>query len=224
MVAFDLNTGDEKWRWNGDGPSYASPLVATFTGTRTVVALTDARLIGFRPSDGTVLWETPFAGAGANNANRITPIIDGPNIILTGPGKGVVAVKVDKEGDKFVVANLWSNLDNSVRWSNPVQKNGLIFGFSERGSYFSITQSTGKTAWVTPAAGGQGFGSVLEAGNVILTLSQNGQLRALAPNEKSYEELANYKVAETDVFADPVISGQRIYIKDRSSVSLWTIE
>src|SRR4029079_6716585 len=34
LTAFDPNTGNVKWQWTGDGPSYASPIVATFNGAR----------------------------------------------------------------------------------------------------------------------------------------------------------------------------------------------
>ena len=40
LTAFDVNTGDVKWRWDGDGPSYVSPIVATIAGTRQLVTLT----------------------------------------------------------------------------------------------------------------------------------------------------------------------------------------
>src|SRR5207302_8014417 len=34
IVAYDLATGDEKWKWTGDGTGYASPVVLTMDGTK----------------------------------------------------------------------------------------------------------------------------------------------------------------------------------------------
>src|SRR4030042_357245 len=39
IIAYDLNTGDEKWRWAGEGPAYASPAPLTVAGTRQLVTL-----------------------------------------------------------------------------------------------------------------------------------------------------------------------------------------
>jgi putative pyrroloquinoline-quinone binding quinoprotein len=39
LTAFDPETGAERWKWNGDGPSYGSPIVADIGGTRQVITL-----------------------------------------------------------------------------------------------------------------------------------------------------------------------------------------
>src|SRR6185503_19148076 len=46
LTAFDANTGNVKWRWTGDGPSYASPIVATFNGARQIIAVTQRFIVG----------------------------------------------------------------------------------------------------------------------------------------------------------------------------------
>ena len=33
-VAYDLATGEPKWKWTGDGPGYASPVLMTVGGTK----------------------------------------------------------------------------------------------------------------------------------------------------------------------------------------------
>src|SRR5918993_973895 len=40
VVAFDAASGAERWSWAGDGPGYASPVVAELAGARQVVTLT----------------------------------------------------------------------------------------------------------------------------------------------------------------------------------------
>ena len=45
-----------------------------------------------------------------------------------------------------------------------------------------------------------------------------------SPDGKEYKELAKIKVAETDVYAHPVIAGKRIFVKDKDSLTLWTVD
>jgi hypothetical protein len=44
------------------------------------------------------------------------------------------------------------------------------------------------------------------------------------PSEKSFMEIAHYKVADTPTWAIPILSGNRIYVKDQDSLTLWTVE
>ena len=38
VVAYDLGSGEQKWKWDGDGTAYASPVQLTVDGVRAVVA------------------------------------------------------------------------------------------------------------------------------------------------------------------------------------------
>ena len=37
-------------------------------------------------------------------------------------------------------------------------------------------------------------------------------------------EVAKYKVADTPTWAGPILAGNRVFVKDRDNVILWTIE
>ena len=44
IVAYDLATGEQKWKWTGDGPAYASPVLMTVGDTKLVVAETERKM------------------------------------------------------------------------------------------------------------------------------------------------------------------------------------
>ena len=46
LTAFDADTGEVKWRWTGDGPAYASPIVAELGGIRQVITETQNNIAG----------------------------------------------------------------------------------------------------------------------------------------------------------------------------------
>jgi hypothetical protein len=62
----------------------------------------------------------------------------------------------------------------------------------------------------------------VDAGTVLLALTPGSQLIAFAPGEK-YTEQARLKVADTPTYAYPVVSGDRLFVKDQDSVTLWTV-
>ena len=72
--------------------------------------------------------------------------------------------------------------------------------------------------------GGGGYGSVVDAGSVLFALTPAGQLTVFERSKEKLNRLATYKVAEEKTYAYPVISGNRIFIKDGDSVALWTLK
>src|SRR5205814_5836252 len=52
MAAYDLASGDEKWKWTGDSPSYASPVLMTVGGAKLIVAETERKIVAVNATDG----------------------------------------------------------------------------------------------------------------------------------------------------------------------------
>lgn len=234
VVAFDLATGAEKWKWTGGGTAYASPSLADVDGTKMAVVETDKQIVGLGLADGKLLWETPYGGGGGGKGggkgggmsrgyNASTPMADGQTLIYAGAGKGAKAVRLEKGGDGVTAKELWFNPDGSVQFNTPVIKDGLVFGITDRNQLFCIAKD-GKTAWTTQLKGERGFGSIVDAGPVLVALTPAAELIVFEPSDKGFKDLATYKVADKGTYAYPVISGNKVYIKDKDSVSLWTIE
>ena len=60
LMAFDAATGAVKWKWKGDGPGYASPIVVELAGKRQVVTQTQQNIVGVAAATGELLWKIPF--------------------------------------------------------------------------------------------------------------------------------------------------------------------
>ena len=72
--------------------------------------------------------------------------------------------------------------------------------------------------------GGGGFGSVVDAGPVLIGLNSGAKLVVFQPDKEGYKELASYKVSDGQTYAYPIISGKQIFVKDQDSVAMWAIE
>jgi outer membrane protein assembly factor BamB len=242
VIAYDLASGKEKWKWTGDSPAYGSPVLMTVDGTKLVVALTDTKIVALTAADGKQVWETAFDVQG-RGYNAASPIVDGQTLIYAGSGRGVTAVKLEKKGDGIAATELWKNTDNSVMFNTPVLKNGLLFGLTAGNDFFCINAKDGKTAWTAPSTraaasaagegggGGRrggmgrgGFGTIVDAGPVLLGLTPASVLIAFQPTDKAYTEMARIKVADTPIYASPVPSGNRLFVKDLDAVTLWAVQ
>src|SRR5262245_8715190 len=228
IVAYDLARGDEKWKWTGDGPAYGSPDLLTSDGARIIVAITAKNMLALRVSDQTVLWQTAYAPPRGRELyyNSSSPIVDKDIIFFSGGGRGTKAVKLEKSADGPAGTELWSNPDVFVQFNTPVLKDGFLYGLTKANLLFCLNATDGKTAWTTSRRidGKAGYGSIVDAGKVLLALTTAGNLIVFEPTDKEYQEITHYKVANSDTFAYPIASGNRIYVKDKDSVTLWTIE
>ncbi|MCX5676547.1 MAG: PQQ-binding-like beta-propeller repeat protein, partial [Planctomycetota bacterium] len=223
VVAFDLATGDAKWKWAGEAPMYASPVVLTADGVKQIVTLSEKSVVGLGAADGKLLWQIPFVPQGMAY-NAATPIIDGQTVIFTGSGRGTKAVKIEKAGDAFAAKELWSNDQVAPQFNSPVLKDGLLFGLTDKGNLFCLNAKTGQTAWTDATKRGGAFASVLDAGSVLLALPSNSELIVFKPGDKQYDEVARIKVAESATYAHPLVAGNRIFVRDLDTVALLTIQ
>jgi len=222
IVAFDLATGSQKWKWAGEAAMFASPVLLTVEGTKQIATLAEKSAVGIGVADGKLLWQIPFVPT-RMAYNAATPIVDGQTVIYCGSGRGTKAVKIEKQGDGFAAKELWSNPQLAPQFNSPVLKDGLLFGLSDKRSLYCINAQTGKTAWADTNKLSN-FGAILDAGSVLLALPENSGLIAFKPGDKQYEEVARIKVSETPIYATPVVAGNRIFVKDRDAVTLWAID
>ena len=66
--------------------------------------------------------------------------------------------------------------------------------------------------------------AILDAGSVMLALPAGSEWIAFKPNEKQYEETARIKAAETRTYAHPVAAGRRVFVEDKESLTMWTVD
>jgi outer membrane protein assembly factor BamB len=197
IVSFDPASGEEKWKWPGDGPPYGSPVLLTVENTKQLVSPTDKSVVGISLADGKLLWQVAFGGKAYQNHSN-TPIIDGQTVIYSGPQAeaGTIALNVEKKGDSYAATEVWKKKEAATPYITPVLKDGLLFGVSSGRKFYCMDAETGDVLWTDSTSRGES-GAVLDAGSVLMALTSDNSLVAFKPDKKEYVELAKYKVSDT---------------------------
>ena len=222
LTALDANTGDVKWTWKGDGPGYGSPIVADIGGTRQIITITQGKLVGVDAATGMLLWERPYAIA--NFTNSVTPVMFGQTLIVSGNGGPTTALSIAKKGTEWVTETVWENADVPLRMSDAVIAGDVLFGMTTRnsGQYFAVDAKTGKTLWTSEGRQG-GHAAIARAGDLLFSLEEDGELVVARNSKTAFEPLHRYKVADSATWTQAAYSGNRVFVKDVSSLSLWTL-
>lgn len=222
LTAFDANTGNVHWSWNGDGPGYGSPIVAGLGGTRQIVTITQQKFIGVDAATGTLLWERPFTTAYTQNV--MTPVLYGQTLIISGYQNPVTAFTVTKQNNQWAVEKLWENADVSLYMSDAVVVGDTLVGFSQRngGQFFGLDARTGRTLWTSEGRQATNA-AIVTAGDLWFALKDDTELIVARKSAIAFESLRRYTVADSATWAQPVISGNRVFVKDVSTLALWTL-
>jgi len=223
LTAFDAATGAVRWSWSGDGPAYGSPLVFNLGGTRQVVTFTQNNLVGVSVAGGQLLWRRPYTTS--SNTTAQTPILYKDMLIESGRGNGITAFRVTAGAGAWRTDDVWHTDAVSVHMSDAVAVDGVLFGLSHlnSGQYFALDLDTGKVLWTGPPRQAE-HAALARAGNTIFSLEDDGELVVIRHDRMKFAPLVRYQVATSETWPQPAISGSRIFVKDVSSIALWTVE
>jgi outer membrane protein assembly factor BamB len=222
LTAFDVNTGAAKWAWTGDGPAYASPMIVEIGGTRQVVAVTQQKVVGVDLASGQLLWERPLVSPHATNA--VTPIINADTVIVTTQDAGVTAFKPTKRNSQWSTDTVWETREVGMKLSNPVLLGDTLYGLSHKhsGQLFALDARTGKVLWLGKEREASNIAFVV-AGDLLFLLNDDAELTVAKSSRTGFEPLHRYTVADSATWAQPAISGNRIFVKDVSTLALWML-
>jgi outer membrane protein assembly factor BamB len=220
LTAFDADTGRVRWTVEHEF-TFASPMLADFDGVRQVIAVAQQSILGISVAGGAVLWEHPWESP---HVQAVTPVVHRGTIIVSGHHRGVMAIKPVRRGDKWDVEVVWETRDASMYLSNPVVIGDTLFGLSHlnSGQFFAIDASTGGVLWLGPPR--QATNSALvKADDLLFFLNDDAELIVARSSRTGFEPLQRYIVAISATWAQPAITGNRIFVKDVSSLGSWSV-
>ncbi len=217
LTAFDTRTGTVKWTAGSSG-FFASPILVTLERTMQVVSVTLDYVIGVT-LDGRILWQFPFDAKGG----ATMPVVNNDTIIVNSPER-VIAFRPRLRDGAWIVETMWETKDVSTYLSTPVVVDGVLYGLStkQRGQFYAVDAKTGQVLWLgTPREADNT--ALVKAGQLLFLLNDDAELIVARSNRKAFAPIASYMVADSATWAQPAISGDRIFIKDVSTLALWTV-
>jgi len=222
LTASDVVTGSVRWQWTGDGPGYASPILATFGGTRQLIAQSQNALVGVDAASGQLLWrvalKTPY------EQNSVTPVALGDLLLYAGLENPTIALRITRNGSQWTAAPAWRNDDVSMYMSTPAVAGTTVFGLSNknRGQFFALDAATGRTVWTTKGREAENA-SIVRAGDFLLLATTNSELIVAKASPARYEEVKRYTLADSAMWAHPAFAGRAIVVKDADKLIVWVL-
>ena len=189
--AYSTETGQEIWASQLDGKGvYLSPEIIKLLNEEHLIIAVEGKIAGLNTSDGKTLWEKPWK-IFLNNAQIVQPIaVSNDSILLAaGYGKGAECFTIarDEESKKYRVQSSWKSKDLKAKFSNPILKDGYLYGLSEN-LLVCIEAKTGKLMWRGKK---YSYGRILLADQKLLILGHSGVLSVIDATPEEFREISS---------------------------------
>ena len=196
LLAFDVETGELRWRVGQDMIAYGSPTLATLGGRRQIVLVAESKVLGFDAGTGEQLWSFPWPGSSeaAANCSQATILSDTRILLSKGYNAGGEIVDIVTDGDAFEATSVTSDPRVlKTKLTSPVIKDGYAYslsdGFLECTDVAELTRKWKKR-------GRFGHGQLLLCGDKLLVHSETGTLYLVRATPDGYEELGSLDTVE----------------------------
>lgn len=222
LIAYDVATGDPRWKGPEGGGGYSSPHLVTIDGVAQVLLLKGAGAISVAPADGTLLWEHKWPGDGI-----VQPALTADGDVLLGAGSGMAAgmgvcrIAVGNGPGGWTVEERWTSNGLKPYFNDFVVHKGHAYGFDGR-MLASIDLANGKRKW---KGGRYGHGQLvlLPDQDVLLVLSEEGELALVKATPDQFTELARIPAIEGKTWNHPVLAGDVLLVRNDQEMAAFRL-
>jgi len=222
LIAFDQESGEERWRSGTVQIGYASPTVMTLASVRQIVSVNESTVSGHDIPTGNVLWEHPWPGsstAGANNSQAVA--VGNDRIVVSkGYGFGSSLFTVVKKDDVWTTNEVWKNPRVlKTKYTNIVVVDDLAYGLSD-GILECVQISTGDRLW---KKGRFNHGQIMMIDDIIVVQDEDGPLHFIRPHATGYDSLLTVAAMEGTSWANPALFDNKLIVRNATTIACYEL-
>ena len=210
LVGYDLATGDPRWFGPNGGAGYSSPHRLTIDGVAQILLMSAAGATSVAPANGKLLWEHPWPGG----TRIVQPaLIAGGDILISrGDTTGMRRIAVARGPGGWTIEERWTSVRLKPFFNDFVVNEGHAFGFDGR-ILACIDVEDGKRKW---KGGRYGSGQLvlLPDQDLLLVVSEEGELALVSATPDQFTELARFPAIEGKTWNHPVLVGDVLLVRN----------
>ncbi len=220
-AAYDAATGHPRWQGPAGRGGYSSPELATIAGVVQILLLNGEGAISVDPADGKLLWKHEW-----NIDGIVQPSVIAGGDVLIGSGSGLAEVGLRRVAvahgpGGWTVEERWTSIGLKPYYNDFVVHKGHAFGF-DGGILACIDLKDGKRKW---KRGRYGFGQLvlLSDQDLLLVLSEEGELVLVKAELDQFMELARVPAIEGKTWNHPVLVGDVLLVRNGEEMAAFRL-
>jgi outer membrane protein assembly factor BamB len=219
LAAYDVATGNPRWFGPDGGSGYSSPHLITINGVPQILLLSGTGATSVAPSDGKQLWEYQLPPG----PRIVQPAVTAEGDVLTHDGEGsdMRRIAVSQGPGGWTVAERWSSAGLNPYFSDFVIHEGHAFGFAGS-SIACIDLKDGQGKW---KGGRYGHGQLvlLSDQDLLLVLSEQGELALVGATPDQFTELARFPAIKGKTWNHPVLAGDVLLVRNGEEMAAFRL-
>jgi len=217
LLAYDHLTGKQRWTGSDGGESYSSPQLFTLDGTKEVIFMNKAGVTSYDPSDGKVLWTVPLTGVRIVQPAQVT---ENEILIDAGDLKGMCRIAIKKGSEGMSIEKRWTSEELKPYFNDYVIHKGHVFSFD--GPFLACNDlGNGIRKWKGGRYGGQLI--LLSDQDMLLVLSEKGELALVGANPEQFNELATFPAIKGRTWNHPAMAGDVLVVRNSEEMSAFRL-
>ena len=209
LVAYDVANGNPRWLGPTGGVGYSSPQLVTIAGVQQVVLLNSNGAISVSLADGKLLWEHKWEGVPIVQPG-VAP--NGDLLVSVSESSGLRRLAVAQAAGGWTVQERWTSEDIYPWFNDFVVHKGYAFGFNGS-SLVCVNLEDGKLKWKGKR---YGYGQLilLPDDDVLLIVSEQGEIALAKAAPDQFTELAHFPALEGKTWNHPVLVGNVLLVRN----------
>lgn len=213
LAAYDRATGKPRWFGPDGGDGYSSPQLFTIAEVPQILLMSQHGATSVAPADGAVLWDYPWHSDTRIVQPAITP--DGDVLMIAmaaAGGTGMRRISVAHGPGGWTPTERWTSASLKPYFNDFVIHKGHAFGFD--GSILAcIDLTNGKRNW---KGGRYGNGQLilLPDQDLLLVLSEDGELALVGAVADEFKEIARFPAIEGKTWNHPALAGDTLLVRN----------
>jgi len=212
MIAYDRQSGETAWTCPAGTHSYSSSHLATLGETDRILMMSNAGLAAADAASGSLLWSYDWPIE--DQARVVQPAIlpDGDILVATGYGIGTHRIAPGKDAGNPQVDTVWESRNLKPYFNDFVCHEGHIYGFDDK-IMTCVDPASGNRLW---KGGRYGYGQLvlLADQDVLLVLSERGDVALVEAKPDGYQELAKFHALDGKTWNHPVVAQGKLFVRN----------
>jgi outer membrane protein assembly factor BamB len=199
VIAFDRNSGVERWRALKDRPAYSSPIAITAGGCRQLIIWTADTVSALEPASGRVLWQVPYKAAFDPAQAVASPVVHKNMLLcLAAWYRGSMMLTLDTE--KPLATVLWKTRSRpTTTISTPIfEDERFFYAIDGDGGLSCLNAMSGDSVWTSRKPTSEKFGNahLTPNGDRAFLFNHKGHLILAKLTPQGYQEFGRCLLVE----------------------------
>ena len=217
LVAYEAATGNKRWVGPNAGGSYSSPHLVTIDGVAQILLMSSNNAMSVAPADGKQLWAHAWS---VNTIVQPALTPDG-DVLITSQENGARRLAIAHNAAGWSVTERWTSNALKPYFNDFVIHKGYAFGFDGR-ILSCIDLKDGQRKW---KGGRYGNGQLvlLPDQDLLLVLSEEGELALVQATPDQFTEIAKLPAIEGKTWNHPVLVGDTLLVRNSEQMAAFRL-